>query len=270
MQNGLLLLGAAANAVVRLLLAPVCAACERLLDRPLDSPVCPGCWLAVPALTPPWCERCGDALPSWRTAGPLCARCRRRTPRFVAARSAGRYEGSLRQIVHAFKYGQRRVLAQPLAGLIGRAGAELLADADAVIPVPLHPWRALQRGFNQADDLARHLGPPVWRALRRSRVGPPQASLPAARRHANVRGAFALGRWPFPAQAAFTWTRVLQDRVVVLVDDVMTTGATLDACGQVLLDAGVKTVRAVTVARAVTSPRGSRLPPPPLSAVRRR
>jgi ComF family protein len=167
-----------------------------------------------------------------------------------AARSAGEYSGSLREIIHAFKYERRRVLAARLGGMMRDAGREILDGADALVPVPLHPWRALTRGFNQADDLAAHLGLPIWRLLRRRRHGPPQASLPAARRHSNVRGAYALG----PAgPAAFLPARLrarLQGRTIVLVDDVMTTGATLNACAEVLVTAGAQAVRALTVARA--------------------
>jgi ComF family protein len=240
------MLVAATNALVRVLLEPLCASCEAVLDHPLRSPVCAACWRAVPRLTQPWCVQCGDTLPSWRAAGPHCARCRRRAPPFVIARSAGRYDGSLRRIVHALKYGKRRLLAEPLGALLRDAGADVLAGADAVVPVPLHPFRAWQRGFNQADDLARELGLPVWPVLARTRHGPPQASLPAARRHANVRAAFAISRlrgWRF--------RRRLINAIVVLIDDVMTTGATMEACGRVLREAGVRSVRALTVARAV-------------------
>ena len=180
------------------------------------------------------------------------------------SRSAGVYDGSLRRIVHAFKYDGRRVLAPRLAALMREAGADLLAGADAVIPVPLHPWRALRRGFNQADDLARALGPPVWRVLRRTRHGPPQAALPAARRHANVRAAFAL-RLDKPWSA-----RRLRNRSVVLVDDVMTTGATLEACARVLTAAGVRRVIALTAARAVAGPPRPRPPTPRPSIAPRR
>jgi ComF family protein len=244
------------NAAVRLFLAPACAACDADLERPLDGPVCGACWRAIQKLTPPCCVRCGDVLPSWRPADPRCPRCRRHEPLFSLARSAGLYDGSLRRIVHAYKYERRRVLAQPLAALMLQAGADVLAGADALVPVPLHPWRALRRGFNQADDLARHLGLPVWRVLRRRRHGPPQAGLPASRRHANVRDAYALARFT----AAVGPRRLLPNRVVVLVDDVMTTGATLEACGRVLLDAGVRNVRALTIARAAAGPRA--VPPP--------
>lgn len=263
-----------ADALVRLFLAPSCASCSRLLQQPLESPVWADCWRAVPAITPPCCVRCGDALAPGRMSGPLCTRCRRHVPVFTLARSAGRYEGSLRQIIHAFKYEGRRVLAGPLAKLMKEAGEPVLAGADALVPVPLHPWRALQRGFNQADDLARAIGLPVWRVLARTRHGPPQAGLPAARRHANVRAAYAL-RAPHFAPPVAIWlngmaARELRNRVVVLIDDVMTTGATLDACGRVLTAAGVRSVRALTAARAVAPPLAPPRPPPHLDAAQRR
>jgi ComF family protein len=162
----------------------------------------------------------------------------------------GRYDGSLRQIVHAFKYQGCRALSAPLASLLREAGGDLLSGVDAVVPVPLHPLRALQRGFNQSDDLARALGLPVWRVLRRIRHGPPQASLPAARRNANVRAAFKL-TWRCRLAPRGHPANLLHNRVVVLIDDVMTTGATLEACGEALLDGGVRSVRGLTVARAV-------------------
>lgn len=236
------MLATATNTLVRLLLAPVCVACRCPLDRPLARAVCDTCWFAIDPIAEPSCARCGDVL-DWRLTDPLCVRCRQRPPRFTLARSAGRYDGSLRQLVHAFKYDGRRALAVPLATLMRRAGADVLAGADAVVPVPLHPLRALQRGFNQADDLARLLGLPVWRALRRTRHGPPQADLPAAGRHANVREAFAR-RGPLLLAR-------LPPVTVVLIDDVMTTGATADACASVLVASGVKRVRVLTMARAV-------------------
>ncbi len=231
----------AANAAVRVLLVPLCATCEAPLDCPLAGPVCDVCWRAITRLTPPCCAQCGDALA--RGTG-RCARCLRDPPMFSAARSAGQYDGTLRKIIHVFKYERRRVLAARLAEMMREAGADLIGKADAVVPVPLHPWRALSRGFNQADDLAQQLGRPLWRVLRRCRHGPPQAGLPAARRQANVRRAYALRRVPGPG-------RIVHGRTLVLVDDVMTTGATLDACAGVLLEAGARTVLAVTAARAV-------------------
>jgi ComF family protein len=245
----------AANHFVRVLLEPECLACERALHRPLDGAVCPACWGSIASVTPPWCARCGEPLPHAQVD--VCTRCARQPPSFLSARSAGRYEGVLRDVVHAFKYGRRRALSRPLGRRLRTAGALILEDADAVVPVPLHPWRRLQRGFNQADDLARELGLPVWRGLARTRHGPPQAALPAARRRANVRAAFRVRSPRLPY------------RHIVLVDDVMTTGETLEACSRALLEAGVESVRALTVARAAAElPRG-RLPPLPQENVPR-
>jgi len=237
-------LSQAVNAGIRFFLAPACAACSGPLDHPLAGPVCAACWRAVSRLTPPCCAQCGDTLPPGQSADARCARCRQSDGIVALARSAGRYDGSLREIIHAFKYEGRRALASPLAALMKTAGAEVLAGADALVPVPLHPWRALRRGFNQADDLARRLGLPVWPVLRRRRFGPSQASLPASARYANVRDAYALRRAPRLAGR-------LRGRVLVLVDDVMTTGATVEACAGVLVASGVRCVRVLTIARAV-------------------
>jgi ComF family protein len=259
-------LAQAANAIVRFALEPSCAGCGQPLDRPLMGPVCLSCLQTIECL-PPGCRRCGDDLSVAPDAG-VCARCNRNPPPFVRTSSAGRYDGTLRELVHALKYGRRRVLAAPLGRLMRNAAAGVLADADAVVPVPLHPVRFLQRGFNQADDLARQLGLPVWRPLVRWHLGPRQASLPASRRRTNLRRAFAVHpAWRLGMDARIC---TLRERDVVLIDDVMTTGATLDACARALLGAGVRTVSVLVAARAV----GGQLPRPPRpqppSAPRRR
>jgi predicted amidophosphoribosyltransferase len=138
------------------------------------------------------------------------------------------------------------------------AGRDVLAGAGAAVPVPLHWFRRRQRGFNQAALLAAGLGLPVCHALRRSRRTRAQAGLPAGERHVNVSGAFSLAwrcRWPRLRRLAGGAPRRLDGLVVVLVDDVSTTGATRDACARVLLDAGVREVRLLTVARVAGRPR---------------
>jgi ComF family protein len=239
---------AAVDALLAVLLAPVCAACLAPLDQPTRGAVCASCWLSILPLTPPLCDGCGDPLPTWRTISlPLarCPRCRR-VPRHVdRARAVGAYDGTLRAIVHALKYDGRRTLAGPLAALMRDRGRELLEGAHAAVAVPLHPSRRRERGFDQAADLGRQLGLPLCPALRRVRATATQASLPACRRHRNMRGAFALTR----AAGA------LVGRTVVLVDDVSTTGATLEACAQALKSGGIGEVRALTAARVVTTPR---------------
>ena len=140
----------------------------------------------------------------------------------------------------------RRTLAIRLGAMMRLAGSDLLSDADCVVPVPLHPWRRLMRGFNQAADLAARLERPVVPALWRTRATAPQTGLTAAGRRRNVRGAFSLS----PLFSQRVRDAMLVDRVVVLVDDVRTTGATLEACARVLKDAGAREVRALTTALA--------------------
>jgi ComF family protein len=232
------------DAIVSVLIAPDCAACRQPLEHPTQGPVCACCWAAILPLTPPLCDRCGDPLPTWRAISlPLarCPRCRRGTRSVDRSRAIGAYDGALRAIVHALKYEGRRSLAKPLGRLMRVRGADMLAEAVCAIPVPLHPSRLRHRGFNQAADLSRQLGIPSVGALRRIRATPTQTGLPAAQRHRNMRDAFAVTR------AA----RTLTGAMVVLVDDVSTTGATLDACARVLKDAGVREVRALTAARVV-------------------
>ena len=189
----------------------------------------------------PICDICGDSLPTWRTdiAETRCTRCRRRRRVITRGRSIAAYEGPLRDILQRLKYDGRRSVAKELGERMAAAGAEVLDGADALVPVPLHWIRRYSRGFNQAEALARHVGLPVIRALRRARRTVTQTDLPEAQRLENVSGAFAIRR-----------RARVYGLTLVLVDDVSTTGATLDACARVLLDAGAKEVRALTAARA--------------------
>jgi len=221
------------DALAGALLAPRCAACARLLESPLAGCVCPVCWRTTEQLaTPVWTDR-----------------------HIVSGAAAGRYEGPLRDIIHAYKYEGRRSLAGPLARLMAAAGDAVLRDADVLVPVPLHPLRRLRRGFNQASDLAYALDLPVAHALWRRHATAPQVALPAIARRTNVRNAFILApRWSSRRLRQCFGGHVLEDRVVVLIDDVRTTGATLDACARTLRSAGVREVRALTTAAADLRP----------------
>ncbi len=236
-----------ADGALAVLLAPSCAACHTPLLEPTRGPICQSCWDGIDTLPPPLCSHCGDPLPSWRVISVLearCARCRRRPSRLTSCRAMGPYAGSLRQIVHALKYGHRRSIAIELGRRMRVACEDVLTGASVVVPVPLHRLRQWTRGFNQAAELARYLDLPVLPALKRVRATPSQTDLPAARRHANVRNVFALRR-----------RYEVRGLCVVLVDDVSTTGATLEACARVLIEAGAREVRAVTVARVASRPR---------------
>jgi ComF family protein len=226
-------------------LAPCCAACGEPLGDPATSVVCEACWRSIRPLTPPLCDICGDPLASWRRVEPgaRCPRCRAGRSPIARSRAVGHYEGALREILHAFKFDGRRSIAAPLAALMRLHGRTVLEGADAVVPVPLHWRRHWRRGFNQSAALARGLELPVVHALRRRRHTRTQADLPAWQRHANVRKAFRVRRG----------TR-LTGACVVLVDDVSTTGATLEACATALVGAGARQVRALTAARVVSRP----------------
>jgi ComF family protein len=159
-------------------------------------------------------------------------------------------------VIHAFKYEGRRTLARPLARLMRDAGSDVLTGADCIVPVPLHPWREFRRGFNQATDLARRLDTRVLQAIWRRRATVSQTGLTAVGRRRNVRDAFRLS--PLLTQRALDTH--MRDRVIVLIDDVRTTGATLEACAAVLKEAGASEVRALTAAHAALGAHGPRLP----------
>ncbi len=216
------------DALLASLFEPPCAACGQVLPHPLDGAVCANCWASMRARTPLTEHFTGRHAVNW-------------------AGAIDHYEGRLREVIHALKYDRRRSIAKPLGRLMRESGAALLREAELVVPVPLHPHRLRDRGFNQADDLARQLGVPVAPLLQRVRHTTSQIELPADRRHQNVRDAFALVPIPDP--------RSPMAAVIVLVDDVSTTGATLEACARVLKRAGVKEVRALTAARVVTGRR---------------
>jgi competence protein ComFC len=170
-----------------------------------------------------------------------CALCRMGLRGFDAVYSYGSYEGTLRQLVHLFKYGGVRPLARPF----GRFMIQALpreAGFDVIVPMPLHWFKQWQRGFNQADLLAREIGRkwgvPVRHVIRRRRATSPQAGLTNAKRRANVRGAFRVARG-----------KPLQGMRVLLVDDVVTTGATASACARVLKRAGAAHVALLALAR---------------------
>ena len=155
----------------------------------------------------------------------------------------------MRAIVQAFKYGRHQTLGAALVEhLVDHLPLDL-RGIDAVVPVPLHPWRRVSRGFNQAERLARHLGPPVLHALVRWAWTPAQATLPAAARHVNVRQAFSIAPRMTAAGRHILRARLTGARIL-LVDDVVTTGSTLSACARVLRQAGAKEVHALAVARA--------------------
>jgi len=241
--------------VLDAVLPPLCLACARPVDT--QGALCAECWTAIAFIAAPHCAVCG--LPFEFATGDgtanavICGSCLRDPPAFDRARAVMRYGDVSRRLVVGFKHGDRTHAAPAFGRWLARAGAELLADADIVAPVPLHWRRLAQRRFNQAALLARALVavPSAGRApdrhpvfvpdlLVRRRATPTQGGLGAAARRRNVRGAFAL----HPKGAV----RVDGQRIL-LIDDVLTTGATVNACARVLKAAGAASVDVLTLAR---------------------
>ena len=230
------------DALASALLAPDCAVCSASLAEPLSGCVCTACWKSILPIVPPICDGCGDPI---SRVDARCSGCAGHTLAVTRARAIGHYEGTLREIIHALKYSGRHSLARPLAHRMRQGGSGLLEKVDCVVPVPLHWRREYERGFNQAREIARHLGLPVVDALVRRRATRAQVELAADRRRENVAGAFALRHF---------WFRdcTIRGKTVLLIDDVSTTGATLDSCATVLKTAGASDVYALTAARVVT------------------
>jgi ComF family protein len=231
-----------------LALPPLCPACrEPVIGRAL----CAACWAKLHFIAPPYCERLG--LPFAYDPGQalLSMQAIAEPPAYGRARAAVRYDDVARALAHAFKYGDRFDLAPLLGGWMAGAGHELLAQADAIVPVPLH-WRRLwARRFNQSATLARFVGresgvPVLYAALRRVKATVQQVGLSRAQRAENIQGAFRVSD---EGKAAISGRRL------VLIDDVLTTGATVEGCTRTLLRAGAANVDVLVFARVVDSVR---------------
>lgn len=209
--------------------------------------VCSECFAAVGPQAGPFCPRCGRFFDGAEGPPRLCSECLTSPPRFSALRAVGRYDGALRRIILVFKYGRFPVLGRRLGRLAAaclEAHPDITAGLDAVVAVPLHRKRRLERGFNQSLLIAREIAASrgitlVERVLVRIRDAPAQASLEAPGRKRNVRGIYKVKH---PERVA--------GRIVLLVDDVVTTGATAGECSLVLLRAGAREVRVFVLARA--------------------
>ena len=252
MPSGLSILAAARGAlrdVEALLLPATCLGCERPLAPGEDDRVCCAlCRSRLRPIPPPLCARCGQPLDSWSRHADDAARCgfcRDWAAELAWVVSAVWLEpGPARNLVHALKYGGWRCAAQPMAETLARQCARVWCEVDVLVPVPLGRTRERERGHNQAAELAAALArivrlPVAAEALVRRRETRTQTALAPLERRRNVAGAFALG------------PREVRNRRVALVDDVLTTGATLGGAAQVLAAAGARSVGAVTFARAM-------------------
>jgi ComF family protein len=236
----------------------------KLLQRAVDTVLPPRCplsgdivdaqgmmspegWKRLSFIADPQCAICGIPFEYGMEEGGQCLTCLEHPPVYGQARAALRYDDGSRDLILGFKHGDKTFAVVSFVPLLKQAGREILEAADCLVPVPLHPWRLLRRRYNQAamiaDVLSRDLHiPHLPLALRRVRPTPSQGHLNADERLKNVKKAFAVEK---------KHESLLKGKHVVLVDDVLTTGATVSECTKVLLKSGVASVNVLTLARVV-------------------
>lgn len=229
-------------------LPPLCPVCRETLG---DPGLCAACWSKLSFIAPPYCERLGIPFAYDPGPGILSMQAIAAPPVYAKARAAVRYDDIARVLVHAFKYGDRLDLAPPMGRWMAQAGKPVLAGADALVPVPLHWRRMWARRFNQSAALASVIGqtaglPVAMNALKRVRATVQQVGLSRTERAGNVQGAF---RVPDDGKTE------VAGRQLVLVDDVLTSGSTADACARALLRAGAANVDVLVFARVVDAAR---------------
>lgn len=235
----------AAKALLALLYPPTCIACQAATGE--AHGLCAACWSGIRFIERPYCERLGTPFAVDLGQPLLSPAAIADPPVFGRARAVAEYDGTASLLVHRLKYNDRLELARALGTMMARAGAELLTEADVIVPVPLHRWRLWRRRFNQAMALAAAVSmrsgvpcdPFLLTRVKRTRR---QVGLTKAQRQENLQGAF---RIPPEAKARLSGRRVL------LVDDVLTTGATANAASRALLRGGAASVDVLAFARVV-------------------
>lgn len=225
---------------------PVCLSCERQVD--VSGMVCPKCWSSMRFIERPYCAVMGSPFSYDIGAGALSAEAIANPPAFDRARSVVLYDNVARKLIQGLKFSDRTDLAPWLAKWMVRGGSDLLEEPSLIVPVPLHRWRLFQRRFNQSAELARPIAKATGYAYRpelleRSRRTKQQVGLKAKERARNVQGAF---RVPTSQRLEVKGQRIL------LIDDVYTTGATLQACARALRRAGATQIDCLTFARVAT------------------
>ncbi len=229
--------------LLNLFFPPQCLACDTLV--PTHGTLCPDCWGNIPFISAPQCACCGLPLEFAVDEQTLCGDCLREHPPFSRARATFVYNEHSRTLILKLKYQDHAYLASVFGNWLKSAGAELIAASDLIIPVPLHYWRMVRRRYNQsallAGTVAAHSSLPLLLdGLTRIRYTPQQTGLTRTQREKNVKGAF---RVPERHRAA------IKGKSILLIDDVMTTGATIHACTYTLLKAGASQVNVLTLAR---------------------
>jgi ComF family protein len=243
-----------ARAVLRtaldLALPPLCASCREPVE---GKGLCPSCWSKLSFITRPYCERLGIPFAYDPGPGILSMEAIADPPSYNRARAAVRFDEISRALVHSLKYGDRLDLAPMMGRWMSRAGREILAEADALVPVPLHWRRQWARRFNQSAMLASAISaesgvPIAGRVITRVKATVQQVGLTRSERASNVQGAFKV---PEESKGAVVGRRL------VLVDDVLTSGATVEGCARALSRAGAANVDVLIFARVADPVRTS-------------
>lgn len=237
----------AIEAVLELVYPPACLVCGAGLAPRAEADLCLDCERNIRRIEEPTCRRCGAELGPYTASSYACQTCRNLGLRFRRAHAAAHFTDTVRELILALKFRRDRLAVRPLIQILLERAEELALgeQVDEVVPVPLHWFRRRRRGFNQSELFARAVADRLHRpveleSLRRVRPTAPQTQLGFAARQRNLAGAFRVG-----SPDAFAGKRIL------LVDDVLTSGATCSACAKALKEAGAKTVIVLTVARAV-------------------
>ena len=235
------------EAFLDLIFPPKCLICNVPLGTRDNYQLCPSCLSGITYIKRPFCTLCGIPFKSEEGSNHLCGECLTSKRYFTKARSVGLYEGALLEAIHLFKYNGKIHLASPLGHMLSDSVSQLfdIKSVDLLIPVPLHPRRLRERGFNQALLLARVLKKRysmalATRILKRWRWTEPQVNLSGKVRKKNVKGSFIISN-----------PLAVKEKNILLLDDVYTTGATINESGRTLLKAGANEVYVLTLARSV-------------------
>lgn len=231
------------SSALNFILPPVCLNCHEPLIQP--NQLCSKCWSDIDFLMPPLCQINGTPLPFDIGDKTISAAAIAHPPEYDSARSVASYQGTMRELIHKLKYQDRHELTTLLATWLIQFGKTQLTNADLIIPIPLHRWRLWQRRFNQSTLLSKRISeitniPVDWESFQRSKKTSPQVGLSSKQRRLNVAGAFNVPKHRL---------NHIENKTIILIDDVVTTGTTVNSAAKTLKKAGASEIYVLSLAR---------------------